>query len=120
MSGPESHIQHAILEAWGHHKRLRLARINTGVGWFANGKPARKTDPGAYPVKFGVPGTADVIGLIWPSGRMLAIEVKSATGKLRKAQETFRRVVEKYGGLYIVARSLAEVDDILIPIVGAR
>ncbi len=118
--GNEALTQHEILKAWGNHRRLRLARINTGVGWFAKGKPARKTDPFAYPVRFGIPGTADVMGLIWPEGRMLAIEIKSDTGRQSKDQATFQRVVTKYGGLYILARTLADVDAVLIPIVGAR
>ncbi len=96
-----------------------MARINIGVGWFANGKPARRDDPGAYPVKFGVPGASDIIGIIWPQGRFLAIEVKSATGQLRKAQKAFRAMVEKFGGLFIEAYSLEDVDQVLIPIVGA-
>lgn len=109
----EAHLQQEILEAWGAHPRVRIARINTGVGWFANGQPARKGDPGAYPVKFGTPGTADIVGLISPEGRMLMIEVKSATGKQRKAQETMQRVVTAFGGLYVVARDLATVDRAL-------
>ena len=72
----ELRIQHEILVAYGANPRLRLTRVNTGVGWFAYGKPARTTDPGAYPVRFNPKGTADLVGLIAPSGRMLMIECK--------------------------------------------
>lgn len=106
----EAQLQHDILKTWGAHPRIRFARINIGVGWFANGKPARKTDPGAYPVHFGVPGTADICGLIAPDGRFLAIECKSATGTQSAEQETFQRVVRAMGGVYILARSVADVD----------
>lgn len=106
----ESEITRQILAGWGAHPRLRLTRVNTGVGWFRNGQPARKTDPGAYPVKFGLRGTADLVGIIAPSGRMLMIEVKTATGKQSPAQLTMQRVVTQWGGLYIVARDVRDVD----------
>lgn len=101
----ESHIQHAILKAWGAHPRLRIARVNTGAA-MVKGRL----------VRFGVPGTADIMGLIAPTGRMLAIEVKTATGKQRPEQATFQRVVTSMGGLYILARSLTDVDDALAAI----
>lgn len=109
----ERDIQSEVARAWGAHPRLRIARTNTGVGWYAHGKPARKTDPGAYPVKFGVPGTGDLVGLIAPEGRLLMIELKSATGRQRDAQIVMQRVIEQFGGVYILARSLNDVDEAL-------
>lgn len=106
----ERDVQHAILATWGAHPRLRFARVNTGVGWFANGEPARKTDPGAYPVRFNPKGTADIVGLIAPSGRMLMIECKAPRKGPSKEQIAMRRVVERFGGLYVLARSLADFD----------
>jgi hypothetical protein len=104
MSGPEAHIQHAILKAWGAHPRVRIARVNTGAAMVGN--PPRL-------VRFGVPGTADLCGLIAPSGRLLMVEVKAAKGKQREAQIVMQRVVTAFGGLYVVARSVAEVDAAL-------
>jgi hypothetical protein len=98
----ESLIQHAILKAWGAHPRIRIARVNTGAA-MVKGRL----------VRFGVPGTADIMGIIAPTGRMLAIEVKSGTGKQRPEQERFQRVVTAFGGLYILARSLQDVDQTL-------
>jgi hypothetical protein len=108
---PEKAIQVAVLEAWGAHPQLRLVRVNTGVGWFARGEPARKTDPGAYPVRFNPQGTADVVGLIAPTGRLLMIECKSATGRQSPEQATMERIVTRFGGLYVLARSVADVDS---------
>ncbi len=105
----EAQAQHAILLAWGAHPRLRLSRQNVG-----------KALIGKRWVKFGVPGTADIVGIIAPTGRLLMIEVKSAKGKQRKAQEAMQRVITAFGGLYLVARSLAEADAVLIPLVGPR
>jgi hypothetical protein len=41
------------------------------------------------------------------------IECKTATGKQRKAQEVMQRVVTAFGGLYVLARSLTDVDQAL-------
>jgi hypothetical protein len=101
VTQPESHIVQSILEHWGAHPRLRIARINTGKAYPPHSKRL---------VTFGVPGTADIVGLIAPTGRMLMIECKTATGKQRKAQETMERVVTQFGGIYLLARSLADVD----------
>lgn len=109
----EAKTQHEILRAWGAHPRLRIARVNTGVGWFNDSGPCRRTDPGARPVRFNPPGTADIVGVIAPAGRLLMIEVKAPNGRQREAQVTMQRVVTRFGGLYVVARSVADVDAAL-------
>lgn len=109
----ETFVQHDILKAWGAHARIRFARINTGVGWFAGGWPARKTDPGARPVRFNPKGTGDIVGLIAPEGRLLMIECKSATGTQLPEQKVMQRVITQFGGLYVVARALEDVDAAL-------
>lgn len=108
----ERDLLHLILSTWGAHPRLRIWRANTGVGWFANGQPARKTDPGAYPVKFGTPGQGDISGLVLPAGRRLEIECKAKT-KQSDDQRSFQRMIEGFGGLYVLALSLGEVDRVL-------
>lgn len=45
-----------------------------------------------------------------PTGRLLAIEVKTERGRLTSEQLVFRRVVEDFGGLYVLARSQADAD----------
>ena len=45
----------------------------------------------------------------WTFGRFLAIEVKSATGKVSPAQYAFAKTVTDAGGLCVLARS---VDDV--------
>lgn len=98
----EAQVQHAILLKYGAHPRIRIARINTGAA-LVRGRL----------VKFGVPGTADIVGLIAPSGRFLAIEVKSATGRQSYDQKRFERVITAMGGVYVLARSVADVDAVL-------
>jgi hypothetical protein len=110
----ESHLLYNILHTWGAHPRLRIWRVNTGMGWFADGKPARKTDRGAYPVKFGVPGQADISGLLLPNGRRLEIETKTIKGRQSKEQAAWQRITERFGGMYILARSVSDVDRVLL------
>ena len=68
-------------------------------------------------MRFGMPGSADIIGICptskltgGPIGRFMAIEVKTAKGKLSPAQESFRDAVIANGGKYTLARS---VDDVI-------
>lgn len=58
-------------------------------------------------VTYGLVGSSDLIGLL-PGGRFLAIEVKTATGTQSKEQRNFQQMIERLGGLYILARSGAE------------
>lgn len=106
MTAPrEAEIQHEILKAWGAHPALRIARVNTGAAMV-----------GRRLIRFNPPGTADIVGIIAPTGRMLMIEVKSAGGKQRKAQAIMQRIVTTFGGLYVLARSLTDVDVALAAI----
>lgn len=113
--GLEREIVHAILKAWGATPHLRLWRANVGTGWFVNGKPARKTDEGAYPVKFGLPGQADLSGIL-ARGRRLEIECKTERGKQSDDQIAFQAMIERFGGCYVLARSVADVDAALAPL----
>lgn len=100
----ESHLIHAILTAWGAHPGVRLWRQNTGKAY----------PPGSDRlVTFGVPGQGDISGIVAPSGRRLEIECKSARGRQREDQEAFQRVIERFGGIYILARSVEDVDRAL-------
>jgi hypothetical protein len=59
---------------------------------------------GAYAIK----GVADILGVL-PDGKLLAIEVKTAKGRVSKHQKAFISRVNKSGGLAFVARSVDEV-----------
>lgn len=63
-------------------------------------------------------GVADVVGLLpdksgCPSGRLLAIEVKTQKGILQENQKTFLKEIESRGGLAFVARSIEDVEEAL-------
>lgn len=98
MSG-ETLIMQRILLALGAHPACRVFRLNTGA------LPDRAT---GRIVRFGVVGGADIIGLLRPSGRFLAIEVKSATGRQSEQQRRFQAMVESCGGLYVLARCVED------------
>ncbi len=53
-------------------------------------------------------GVADILGIY--NGRMLAIEVKSKTGRLSQHQVEFLEDVNRHGGIAFVARS---IDDVI-------
>lgn len=82
-------------------------------------------------VRYGVPGMADILAfarvrislttLDYPSGKPILsdlpvciwIEVKSATGKQSELQKSFQKQVEEHGHLYVLARSIDDVEAAL-------
>jgi len=63
-------------------------------------------------VRFGLAvGSSDLIGLLVPSGRFIAIEVKSASGKPTEEQLAFLDAVRAAGGFGAIVRSLDEARD---------
>lgn len=60
-------------------------------------------------IHYGTPGASDIIGLCGASGRMICVECKTAKGRLSPLQEAFKKHIEDHNGVYIVARS---VDDL--------
>ena len=74
----------AILLRIGARPDVRIWRQNSGSAQIGN----------RY-VHFGVKGCADISGLVMPHGRRLEIEVKSPTGRQRREQVNFQRMIEK-------------------------
>jgi len=56
------------------------------------------------------PGVPDIVGIL-PDGKFLAIEVKTAKGRLSPHQERFIQNINDAGGLAFVARSPEDVID---------
>jgi hypothetical protein len=104
----EHEIQQRILLAIGSLPGLRVWRNNSGALIDERGKL----------VRFGLQGSADILGIIAPSGRFLGIEVKSATGRQTPQQKNFQSMVESMGGVYILARSVEEAMVCLKTIMG--
>lgn len=104
----ESFLVHAILRAWGAHPSLRIWRQNTGGALLKDRF-----------VQFGTPGQGDISGLLLPHGRRLEIECKTERGRQTAEQVSFQAMIERFGGLYVLARSVEDVDAALAA-VGVR
>jgi len=97
----EKILQNKILRALGVRRDMRLWRQNTGVAFYAG-----------RTVRFGLPGAADLSGIL-SDGRRIEIEVKSPTGRQTKEQAAYQRMIERFGGLYVLARCLNDVEAAL-------
>jgi hypothetical protein len=64
---------------------------------------------------FGKVGSADILGILRPSGRFLAIEVKKPGEKPSDEQIAFLLAIRDAGGVAIVAYSLDDVRKVLYP-----
>lgn len=115
MNAPESDIMRRIqiaISATG----ARLFRNNVALAWAGQVQrfPQRTTivlDPSdivirnARPIHAGlIEGSSDLIG--WTqTGKFLAVEVKTGTGKTSDAQVNFINAVKSAGGIAYIARS---------------
>lgn len=86
---------------------LQLVRGELMAGNFSKALQLIESPP---VTSFGFPGQADLSGIL-PDGRRLEIEVKSPNGRQSKPQKVFQRVIERFGGLYILARNCEDVAD---------
>ncbi len=91
----ESVLQDQIRLALGRDPRVVLFRNNVGVADFHGKK-----------VRFGVggPGGSDLIGILKPSGRFVALEVKNSTGRVTPEQHRYLELVRRAGGFGAVVR----------------
>lgn len=93
-------------------RRIQLAAAGAGCRLFRNTVGILPDGHGRM-ITFGLSvGSSDLIGFAMRGGVaiFLAVEVKSATGRIRPAQQQFLDAVRRAGGIGILARS---VDDFL-------
>ena len=103
MTKPYELTEHEIQEQilmWLKLKRIFHYRQNSGG-----------LKKGSHFVKFGVPGAPDIVAII--KGQYVGIEVKRVNGLQSQQQYFFQKELEKAGGKYILARSLADVESAL-------
>jgi hypothetical protein len=91
---------------------LQLLRLRGVLCWRAN-QGAIPSGKGGYRRFAGLPGVADVLAVLPPSGRLLAVECKSLTGRQSPAQLAFQAAVERAGGVYLLMRDLRELLAVL-------
>lgn len=93
----EQDIQNEIIRTFGTRPDMRIWRNNAGA-----------MRAGRSFIRFGVPGQADLTGILH-NGQRLEIEVKTDTGRQSKEQQQYQRIIERFGGIYILARSVEDV-----------
>jgi hypothetical protein len=86
--------------AIGSRSDCRLWRVNVGTAI---------TDRGQW-MSFGLPGMADLAGILrcGEIGVALFIEVKSGKGRLSPQQKRFRDMAVAFGACYVEARSVED------------
>ena len=100
----ETGIRNEILLALGRYPELMIWTHPTGLAQRAQGK--------GY-VRFGLIGSADIMGICGPVGRAIGLEVKRPGQKQRDSQRNFQRKFESLGGFYAVVHSADEAHLVL-------
>ena len=99
---PESAVLAEVLQTLHASEKVAWARrMNTGAAMVGNRF-----------VRFGFVGCSDILGQL-RDGRLLAVECKSKRGRLEPEQEQFLSLVQKAGGVAIVARNCNDVLNAL-------
>lgn len=127
----EHEIQQRILLACGSGS-TRLWRNNVGTGWAGQATTITRANaaaigqtlrPGDVVVRQGRPlhaglctGSSDLIGYRQIDGvaQLVAIEVKSATGRTTAPQVQFLKHIQAAGGCAGIARSVEEAQSLLV------
>src|SRR3990172_2554155 len=88
-----------------------ISGATRGIVWRNNSGVAMLPGRGGKrrPVRFGVPGQADISGIL-QGGRRLEIECKMPNRKLTDEQKSFGKAITMMGGLYIVTYG---IDDLV-------
>ncbi len=102
--GPEAAVLRACLKLLTLRRVFHWRSNNTGVY-----DPTRKV----FRSFSGLRGVADVLCVLPPQGRLLALEMKAADGRQSKHQAAFQASVEAAGGIYAVVRSDLELERLL-------
>jgi hypothetical protein len=101
-SSAHNKLKHEILGELGARSDVRV--FDNEVG--------RAFDPqtGAY-IQFGLcRGSSDIIGIVSPSGRFLALEVKTGNAGASREQRNFLAMVNRMNGVGRIVRSVAEAQ----------
>jgi hypothetical protein len=130
MSNPETVLQQEIRLALGRYPDLTLWRNSTGAASPINPRDLHKlaaliksgSVSGALSclgdmlkrpmIKYGLcVGSADLIGILAPHGRLVALEVKTETGRPSTEQSQFIALVQRRGGFGCIVRSVPEAIE---------
>ena len=112
----ESNIQSLILLALSENDCLVWRNETAGawVGRVLHSEQGAVTLANSRMLQAGLcKGSSDIIGIHKPSGRFLAVEVKTTKGRTTKEQTNFLNAVQKAGGIAGVARSVQDALELL-------
>jgi hypothetical protein len=99
---PENRVKRECLEY------LKVRQIYC----WSNPSGAVRIRPGKF-MSFGKKGSADIIGLLPPDGKFLAVETKAPDGRLSPEQREFLEAIKQQGGVAVIARSWTDIDQAL-------
>lgn len=98
----ESQLTSAIRRALGREPDLTLWRNNVGVA-------VHRAPSGTHTTRYGlIPGASDLLGILAPGGRWVALEIKTERGRVTPEQRMFLGLVRSRGGFAAVVRSVDE------------
>jgi len=105
----EASIQAGIREALGLEPDLVLWRNNTGIATHHDASTGRE-----FRVRYGLcVGSSDLIGILGPAGRLVALEVKRPGEKPTDEQARFLALVRRQGGFATVVCSAEQALEAL-------
>ena len=86
-----------------------ISERHLGVAWRSNVVRAMAIGRSGKPrmISAGIEGQGDITGIL-NDGRRLEIEVKVGRDQQSDRQKAFERVIQKHGGVYVVARDKEE------------
>lgn len=93
---------------------LKALRAHPAVSWCERMNSGAARVGGRF-IRFGFTGCPDVLGQL-KDGRLLGVEVKAPTGKLRPEQSVFLERINGAGGLGFMARDCRDVFAALGPL----
>jgi hypothetical protein len=110
LATKENDVKKQILD-WFSYKKVWAVKINTGAT-IAEYKGKKRF------FRYGAKGMPDILARMKPigysgfSGRVVWVECKSKTGRQTEAQKEWQLKANLHGDLYILARSLADVQAV--------
>lgn len=109
LTNPHSVLVNDVLLAIGSLPYCRVWKNATGT--------ARALHEPTTIIQYGLPGSADIIGLlrtVGGQGLFLAIECKTGKAKQTKEQIAFENMVHLLGGIYFVAHEEDVLDKAIV------
>ncbi len=91
---------------------LRLLQLRHLYAWRSNNVPVYDPARKRYRTFRGLRGVADILGCL-PNGKLLAVECKTATGRLSAEQRAFLATVADLGGVAFCVRAVDELAELL-------